>query len=165
MAWTKRQLVAEAYAELALAGFYFDLTADELEAGLRRMDSMLGTWTAQGIAIGYTAAASQDASALDQDSGIPQYANEAVYTALAVRIAAGKGKRPADTLRTTAKAAYDALLSTLARDAMQEQQFREGTPAGAGSRLRGISTRPFLTAPDTETLQIGADGGLNFNGA
>ena len=43
MSWTKRQLVAEAYAELALAGFDFDLTADWM-AAISALDRGVEGW-------------------------------------------------------------------------------------------------------------------------
>lgn len=163
MSWTKRQLVEEAYAELALAGYEFDLSPDEMEAGLRRLDSLMATWDAFGIQIGYAIGTPSD-SDLDQDAGIPLYACEAVYLALAIRLAPGKGKAiPSSTMRNH-KAAYDALVSRLASSQVQEQQLASGTPRGAGRKPWRTTNRPFVDTPNTAPLKQDADGGLTFTG-
>jgi hypothetical protein len=163
MGWTKRQLVEEAFGELALASFDFDLSPEEMDAGLRRLDTMMATWQSIGIQVGYSMATSQDDSDLDRQSGIAMNAVEAVYMNLACRIAAGKGKAlPAQTLKN-AKAAYDALVVNIAKGQVQEQQLAAGTPRGQG-RKPWRSINPYVTAPDTRPLQVGGDGGLDMTG-
>ena len=149
MSWTKRQLVEEAYAELALAGYEFDLSPDEMEAGLRRLDSLMATWDASGIQIGY-AIGTPSESDLDQDAGIPLYACQ------------GKAI-PSSTMRNY-KAAYDALVSRLASSQVQEQQLASGTPRGAGRKPWRTTNRPFVDTPNTAPLKQDADGGLTFTG-
>lgn len=161
--WTKRQIIAEAFAELAIAGHVFDLTPDELAWGLRRLDTMIATWVSQGVALPYTQSLGADDSDLDQDAGIPLEAVEAVYLGLAVRLAAGKGKTLANSTKATAKAAFDALLSRNAADAVTEQQLASGTPRGAGRKPWRTVNRPFIPDPNTSPLQGDASGGLIFN--
>jgi hypothetical protein len=163
VSWTKRQLVEEAFAELALASFDFDLSPEELDAGLRRLDTMMSTWLSLGLQVGYSLATSRDDTDLDQDSGLQMNAVEAVYMALACRIAASKGKAlPSHTLRNT-KAAYDALILNVAKSQVQEQKLAAGTPRGQG-RKPWRSINPFVTSPDTSPLRAGDDGGLDFTG-
>lgn len=164
MGWSKGQIVAEAYGELALASYEFDLSPDEVQAAVRRLDTMMATWHARGVTLGYSVATTPENADPDDDSGLPLDAVEAVYLALAIRIAASKGKAIAQTTSKSAKDAFDALVSRIASQQMQEQQFPQGTPRGAGRKpLRG-SSQPFLYSPDTTPLQNNADGGLNFTG-
>ena len=95
MSYTKRYVVTEAYAELALAGYVFDLTPDELLWASGRLDMLMGTWLESGIDLDYPV---PDGPALDLDvvTNIESWAVEAVVLALAVRIAAAKGKQLAD---------------------------------------------------------------------
>lgn len=156
MSWSKRQIIEEAFAELALAGYVFDLSPEVLEKALRRLDTMMATWQAKGVNVGYAIGLTPGSGDLDQDSGVPLVATEAVYMSLAVRLAAGEGKQlPASTLRTTAEA-VNALHSHIARGAVRQQQLRAGTPMGA-SPYYG---EPFSAEPDTNPLRAAADGGL-----
>ena len=165
MAWTKRALIEAAYAELALASYDFDLSPEEMLAGLRRLDSMMATWAGQGVQVGYVLGTSPDAGSIDDDSGLQSVANEAVYMSLACRIAAGKGKVLAPSTLRNAKQAYDSLLSHLASQQVQRQQLPSGTPLGAGNKPWRMTTRPFVSRPDTGPLRTDGDGGLDLTGA
>ena len=58
MSWTKREIVEEAYGELALAGYVFDLDPEEEQAALRKLDTMMAVWDARGVRLGYPLASS-----------------------------------------------------------------------------------------------------------
>ncbi len=161
MGWSKRQIVAEAYAELALAEYDFDTSPEEIQAGVRRLDTMMATWSTQGLQMGYALALSPDAANPDEQSGLPLDSIEAVTLNLAVRISSSKGKAVPATTKAAAKAAFDALVSRIASQQVQEQQLRQGTPAGAG---HGPNARPFMPTPNTEQLRNTDDGGLTFTG-
>jgi len=155
MSWTKRQLCEEAFAELALAGYSFDLQPEEMQRALRRLDSMMATWDAKGIRVGYRLPASPDASDPDEDSGLPDTAAETVYLHLALRLAPGEGKQISQDTRRAARDGYEALLFEAARP--RQQQFPHTMPLGAGNKP-GLTGRTFMPAPDTNPLQV-ADGG------
>ena len=161
MSWTKRQIVAEAFAELALAGYVFDLSPEELTGALRRLDTMMATWDGLGLHLGYPLAIDPDTADLDQPSGLPLRAVEAVYMGLAVRLAAGKGKQLQPATVIAAKRHYEALLG-VAMTPADAQQLRDGMPRGAGARRRGFG--PFLPRPDTSPTTIGDGGNLEFPG-
>lgn len=163
MGWSKRQLIEEAYAELALAGYVFNLKPDELQTALRRLDTMMGTWAAKGIQVGYAFGTTPDSSDLDQDSGLPLACVETVYLNLAVRLGAGFGKTVLASTKSAAKDGYDAMLVGQAYAQLREQQLPNTVPRGAGTKQwRGIQN-PFLNTPEEAPLGIGADGGLQFN--
>lgn len=130
--WTKQQLIEAAFEELALAGFVFDLDPDQLEAALRKLDTMMAAWSGTGVSIGYLLPASPDASNIDDDAGIPDTAVEAVYMNLAVKLAAGRGKTLAAETRTAAQRGYTALLGAAVTPAAGQTS---GLPlAGAGNK-------------------------------
>ena len=91
MTWTRRMIVEQAFDELALAGYIFDLTPEELQSCRRRLDTMIAAWAGNGVQLSY--AYSDDANALEQQSGLPMVDLEAVYLNLAVRTAASSGSR------------------------------------------------------------------------
>lgn len=158
MSWTKRALIREAYAELGLAAYEFDISADEEQTALRRLDTMLATWEAKGVRIGYAFPATQDDSDPDDESGIPDSAVEAVYANLAIRLAGGFGKAVSPTLAGTARDAYNTLLIRAAMP--PQQQLPETMPRGAGNR--GPLSRQFFPTPDQSPLQPGAGESLDI---
>lgn len=164
MGWTKGQIVDDMFGELALAGYDFDITPDEKQAALRKLDTMMLTWYGEGLQIGYLFGLTPDDSDLDQDSGLPGLAVEAAVLNGAMRLAAGKGKALAASTKSAAKAAKDSVVMWVARSQVQEQQLPCGTPAGAGNRPWRQTVNPFLWPPCTSPLGNSADGELTFLG-
>lgn len=161
--YTKGQLIDAAFEEMALAGYVFDIDPDEQLSALRRLDSMMATWGGPGIGIriGYNATVDPKDSDPDQESGIPDWANEAVYLNLAIRLASGYGKMLPKSTTAPAKAAYDALLSAVTSHIPQMQPMGN-LPIGAGYKRR-YSPYPFVPQP-ADRLTTGEDGLLDFNG-
>jgi hypothetical protein len=87
MGYTKRQFVTSAFEEIGLADYVFDLQPEQLEAALRRLDSMMAEWNAAGIRLGYAMPSSPQDSDLDTETNVPDSAWEAIITNLAIRIA------------------------------------------------------------------------------
>lgn len=159
MGWTKRQLIDEAFAELALQGYEFDITPEEQQTALRRLDTMMATWEAKSIRVGYSLPSSPTDSDPDQESGLPDTAVETVYLNLAGRIAAGFGKQLSADTRRNAAEGYAALMADAAMP--RQQQFRSDLPRGAGNRCFP-SNGPFLPPPCRDPLQIAQGGDLDI---
>jgi hypothetical protein len=160
MSWTKREIVDEAFSEIALLGYEFDITPEEQQTALRRLDTMMATWEARGIRIGYAFPASPGDSSLDSDSGLPDKAIETVYLSLAVRIAASFGKVLSGDTRANAKDGFAALLWDAARP--QEQQLPGTLPRGSGNKAYRNSNAPFFPAPSDNPLGISQGGDLDI---
>ena len=75
MSWTKRQFITQAFEEIGLAAYVFDLTPDQLDSALRRMDAMVAGWNANGVRINYPLPNNPEDSDIDQPSGVPDFAN------------------------------------------------------------------------------------------
>lgn len=158
MSWTKRQLITQSFEEIGLASFVADMDADQLQSAKRRLDSMMATWNGKGIRIGYALSASADGGDIDDESGIPDAAVEAVYLNLALRNAASFGKAVSAEVKTNAKLAYDVLLSNAAFPI----EMRIGSiPAGAGHKLVDST---FLPIPNNNPLMNSDNDQLIFNG-
>lgn len=154
MGWTKGELVDEAYGEIALAGYVFDIGPEARQTGLRRLDAMMAQWNAVGIRLGYALPSSPTASDIDADSGLPDSATEAVFMNLAIRIASSVGKSVTQDTRNTAKSGYDTLMSRAAFP--PQQQLPNTLPQGSGNkpwRRNG----PFMPTPVDPLL--GTEGG------
>lgn len=151
--WTKQQLIEQALSELGLGGT-FNVGSDELEDALRRLDSMIAMWDGKGIRLGYALPSTPDTSELDQDSGLPDTAHEAVIMNLAVRLASGFGKTLSQDTRIIAKQAYDALL---VGPAQPPPQAAKSVPSGAGNKP-WRNGQPFIpTPPDLLEAAQGGD--------
>lgn len=131
--WTKQDIVQEAFGELALQGFVFNVGPEELASALRRLDILMATWKLKGIDMLYNAPLSpSDGTQLPDDSGLADGYVEAVVLELAKRICANFGKTPPQSTMITAKAAYDAVLIGFAQP--KQQQFPSTLPRGAGNK-------------------------------
>lgn len=153
--WTKKQIISKAFAELALAGYVYDLDPEQLEDGLQTLDAMLAEWTTFGVNLGYLLPATPDDSAIDADSGIPDTANRAVYLNLAVTLAAGKGKTLATETRAAAARGYHQLLAAAARSVARQTPMPNTLPRGAGNKPWRNRSPFFAGAAETLDTAIG----------
>ncbi len=157
MGWSKRDIVVTAYEEIGLSES--DLSAEQLQSGLRRLDAMMGVYNARGIRLGYPLPSDADGSDLEQASGVPDAAYEAIYTNLAIRLGSVIGRLISPELKVIAKQGYDTLLARAAQP--PEQQMPSGIPAGAGNRYPNSNGRPFLDNP-IDGIDAGPDSKLEF---
>lgn len=160
MAFTKRDIVNQAFEEIGLASYVFDLQPQQLDSALRRLDAMMATWNAKGIRLGYPLPSSPADSDLDQDTGVPDNAIEAMILNLAVRVAPGFGKTVSPDTKGNAKRAYNELLANSAMP-LEMQLGNETIPSGAGNKGWRYYNNPFLRAPQ-DPLQVGSDGILDL---
>lgn len=156
MSYTKRQLVIGAMAEIGLSNYAFDLSTDQIEQALKRLDAMVAAWGTRGIRLGFPLPGSPEASDAYAETALPDWAWDAVVTNLAVRLAPSYGKSVSPDTKGVARETYNSLL---ARFAMPAEIQLSALPAGAGHKG---ADAPFLDAP-TESLDVGPDAGLDFN--
>lgn len=147
MSWTKREVVSQAFNDIGLASFVFDLTAEQLQAAGIQLDAMIAAWNYKGFRLGYPVSSSGAGVDLDTDTRLPSYAIDAVVSNLAVRLAPSFGKQPSQDLMARAKDGYEMLSR---RSAMPNEMQITGLPKGAGAK---DIERPFLDPADTEPLQ------------
>lgn len=155
--WTKAQIIEQAYSVLGLGNYAFDTSAEERQNAVRMLDSMMATWDADGIRVSYHKGASE--ADLGADSGLPDWANEAVYMNLAIRLGQSLGKQIHPSTYANAKSS----LGTIQRRTTyipQRTPNWHNMPAGAGNRRHGWQS-PFLS-PEPEVLEVGPDGPLEF---
>ena len=144
MQWTKRQIIQLAFEEAGLAHFAFDLTPDQVQSALLRLDSMMTGLNQQGLQIGYNAG-DQDP---DADSGLPDGAYEMAVAGLAIRIAPSYGKQIGASTAAVYSRGLDALKVQAAHP--QNVNLPAGYPVGAGYKLTASYAQEFTSsAPDT----------------
>lgn len=159
MGYTKRQFVTGAFEEIGLSDYVFDLQPEQLEAALRRLDSMMMEWNAQGIRLGYPIASSPQDSDLDTETNTPDSAWEAVITNLAIRIAPGYGKTVSLDTKVSAKNAYNILLQRATFPL--EKQLPETMPIGQGNKPWRWDN-PYVYPP-ADPVDAGPDGPIEWS--
>jgi hypothetical protein len=160
MGYSKRQFVAAAFEEIGLASYVFDLQPEQLQSAMRRIDAMMADWNGKGIRLGYPLPGSPQDSDLDEPTLVPDWANEAIITNGAVRIAPGYGKVVMPETKAVAKDSYNTLLQRAT--VPPEQQLPATMPAGAGNKPWRVYDNPFIRPP-VDPVDAGPDGPLQFN--
>ena len=160
MGYSKRQFVAAAFEEIGLASYVFDLQPEQLQAAMRRIDAMMADWNGKGIRLGYPLPNSPQDSDLDEPTLVPDWANEAIITNGAVRLAPGYGKVVMPETKAVAKDSYNTLLQRATMP--PEQQLPATMPAGAGNKPWRVYDNPFIRPP-VDPVDAGPDGPLQFN--
>jgi len=153
MSYTKREFIEEAYAEIGMADYVFDLEIGDLNAAGRRLDAMMAEWNGKGIRLGYPIATTPSTIDIDVDAGVPDSAYEAIITNLAMRLAPGVGKTLNPATKMTARNALNVLYS---RATFPPEMRLPSMPAGAGAKA--IYSSEEFTSPPEDQLQIGSDG-------
>lgn len=154
--WSKRDVIAQAFSEIGKGSYDFDLQPEDLQTALRKLDAMMATWGgAQGVRIGYSGGDGK--GDLGADTTVPDWAYEALYLNLALRLCPDYGKTPSPITMMNAKAALDAVRTRTVQPA--RRQIRGY--AGAGNSRWGAVALPeeapaIATGPDN-TLQLGAE--------
>lgn len=161
MGYSKRQFVNAAYEELGLANYVYDLSGDmpeQLESALRRLDAMMAMWNSKGIRLSYPLPGSPENSDIDAESSVPDAANEAIITNLAIRIAPSLGKTVQAETKVIAKQSYESLMVRSAQPL--EMSLPNTMPAGAGTKP-WRRDNPFLY-PQQPSIDAGPDGPIEF---
>lgn len=151
MSWTKRQYIEQAMELIGLASWAFEMSAEQYASALRQLDAMVAAWNKRGILLGYPLPGNPLDSDLDQDSGCPDEAHEAIYNSLAIRLCPVFGKSAPPEIMKAAHMAYLRLLEDAA--APIEMQFDDSIPAGQGSK-------PWRN--DTQVIEQAEDDPLTF---
>lgn len=152
MPWTKRQFCETALEEIGIMSDTLESAPELLESARKRLDAMMAEWNGRGIRIGYPLAGDPGSGDLDDVTGVPDAANEAIYSALAVRLAPSYGKTVSPDTKATAARGYQTILSRAAMPA--QRQMPATQPIGAGAKRvvdRFLQpTTPLVAGEDTE---------------
>lgn len=156
--WTKKRYVESALEEIGIASYQFDISPEMSSLVLKRLDSMMATWNAKGIRLNYNLSNNPLNSTLDDEVNIPDFANEAVYTNLALRLASSFGKQVSQELKNIAFSSFNTLYAK--SFSLDEKQFDRSIPAGQGNKLRRTYS-PFLIP--IKNTPSDTDGNITFN--
>lgn len=110
MSWTKRQIIEQAFEELGLAAYDFDLQPEQVESARRKLNNMVAGWSSRNIQIGFPLPSGADSDDIDDDTDAPDYVVDAMIYNLAIRIAPSMGKQVSADTRAAAREAYDNMI-------------------------------------------------------
>lgn len=159
MSWSKRQVIVAAIQEAGMGADNFSPTPELLESARRMMDAMMATLYGGGLALRYYLPSNQDDSDLDQPSNLPDWAVEAVYLNLGLRLMGGFGRAVPESLKTARSTADQAVHMRLL-GLPGSKQMPSTTPRGAGNRSYGAG-RNYVSAPE-KALDSGGSGDIDI---
>lgn len=137
---TKRSLIGQAYTECALNGWEYDISPDELDKALLRLDMLAAELTGRGLDVGYNAPYAVGQGSLNDDLGCPDQAFFGLAVLLAQRLCPTMGKKLPQESRETLNTAMKAVRSA-ATTLIPSMRLARGTPLGAGNRRQSLDRR------------------------
>jgi hypothetical protein len=142
---TKREIIEQAYSELGLAEYNFDISPEEMSTARKRLDRMMAQWEAK-IALGYLAPSAPNDSEVNDESGLPDGVINAAATNLAMLLAPGLGKQVSPATALAAKSGYNSVLAQFAQ--IPRMQYPNNLPVGAGNKPFPGRTGYFNPSPE-----------------
>lgn len=130
MGYSKRRFILSSLEEIGIASHAFDITPDQLAYALTRLDAMMADWNGKGIRIGYPIPSDPSFSDIDADSNVPDCANEAIITNLAIKLCASYGKQVHPETKIAANNSYNTLLQRVPMAPVQ--RYYSTLPIGSG---------------------------------
>lgn len=157
MGWTKRQFVSQAFDEIGVSDYEFDLQPEQIQKALNKLDAFMAHLDGLGVRLGYPLG-QPGTSNLDDDTTVPSWANQAIYMNLAVIIAPSIGKKVSAVLLVEAKKSLRQIkLRFVIPDPIK---VPANMPVGAGNKPWRTST-PFTPNPP-DNIQSGDNEILDF---
>ena len=134
--WTKKQIIDQSFSEIGIAPYVFDATDEQYEDALRILDSMMSRWDARGVHLRYSIS---ENSKLDQNSNVPDWSYEAIYSNLAIAIASSYGKNVSPSTLLKAQESFNLVVYRSIKHL--ESPYPSTLPVGSGNRWWGYSNR------------------------
>jgi hypothetical protein len=138
---TKRRIIELAFGDLAMTGYEFGRTPEEVADAMDRLDALMYEWPYSELGFAHSDYGTGSAEEL---SGIPFDCMNAVAAALALRLAAAFGREFSGEARGNLSRAMMHLHGKVA--SVPSMPFDRNSPAGAGHRGSG----PFLPVDTVE---------------
>ena len=121
----------------------------------------MSLWNGRGIRLGYPLPNSPESSDLDAETGVPDIANEAIITNLALKLAPSYGKQVSPETKISAASSYSALLAVIVRKP-DPIRFPSGIPLGAGHKSYRHYGYGEFSREDIEPVLGGQDGPIDY---
>jgi hypothetical protein len=138
----KRYLIDMAFSEIGLSGYVFDQDAEERQEALHKLDGYMAMLKNQGVDLGYNFPLTPSVSDLDDESGLPDYAEMAIWQQVALRLCPAYGKTASQILVSSAHQAKAHLMSFIA--VVPSTRYPTTLPIGRGNNM-GVRGQNFYT--------------------
>lgn len=144
---TKRQIIKSAFSELGMGARSFDLSADDWDEGLTRLNALMAEWGISGVGSQFPVTGDPSAGELDVDAGISPALVRGVSAALAADLSPGYGKHVSPETKVAAEQGRK--LAFRVNAVVPKRMINVmATPAGAG--WNPINRTEILLQPETE---------------
>jgi len=142
MGWTKKQFAEKAFEKIGLAAYVYQLQPEQILSAVQDMDTMMASWNQNGVHVAYPMPSGPNDTNVDQQTGVPNAANLAIYMNLGVLIAPGFGKVLSQDFKSMAADAYSDLLNW-ALTPVRQMILPGRMPIGAGNKYWNSLSYPF----------------------
>lgn len=149
----KGEYIQAAYQQIQVSGITSNPTPQEDQTALIRLNSMLLDWEGKGVKLGWNIGSDDPSS----ESGLPDWAFEAVITNLALKLLPIYGKMASKEQREDASDSYQSITLSC----IENVEYPDTMPVGAGNQRYGYSSRRFFAESDPE-YQCNKTKGINL---
>lgn len=148
----KRDLIQVAFEICGQAGYEFELTPEEYESALRRLNGLMYEWQGRGITTGFAFPIINSLGSPEESSGLAWEDQEAVGQTLARRMAPSIGKNLGAEAKAEYKGTMDAFFAR--HTSLVSMEMGRQTPRGQGNRYWN-GPRPYFSVDisDNEVYQ------------
>lgn len=130
---TKRMLVEQMFNECSLNGWEYDITAEEKDVALTRLDALMWELRGRGLDLNYNFPAGIGQGSLNDDLGCPDQAFFGLSILGALRLCPTMGKKLSGESRQAMNDAMKAVRSAAAV-LVPSMSLAPGTPLGSGNK-------------------------------
>lgn len=129
MSWTKKQLIDQAFSKIGLSSYQYDLQPEDAINAVITMDAIVGNIN---IPLSYNMANDPSQADPNQESGLPNWANQAVYLSLAIAMCPNYGKTASAELKASAQSAINRMYAMASSSV--DSLVPDNMPSGQGNK-------------------------------
>lgn len=144
---SKIKLIDKAYSKLEISGLTFNPTPEDVTLAVDELESMMAELDSRNACVGYNF---EDEPEPSSESYIPKWAENAIQTNVAVRLAADFGKVASPSLQTQANQSMSNFLARTAKYRHINPPNRQA--AGSGNTLRFDIWRRYYRVEEQSPL-------------
>lgn len=130
---TKRQLIEQAFSEVAINGWEYDIDPSEKDTALTRLDMLMRSLLSKGLDLSYNFPARIGGGDLDDMLGCPDGAFDGLAVLLALRLCPTMGKKLSAESRMALGDAMKAVRASAA-SLVPSMLLAPATPIGSGNK-------------------------------
>ncbi len=143
----KGEYIQAAYQQIQVSGITSKPTAQEMQVALTRLNGMMLDWENKGLLLGWNVGTED----VNNESGLPDWAFEAVVTNLGLKLIPIYGKIASKDQRDEASDAYQSITV----NCINNMEYPDTMPVGAGNQRYGYSSRRFFVESNPDNCPGG----------